>query len=170
MKDIIQVVQMWDDFALAEGRKEHADVTVKLGLNGKWREVDLTNENAKKLLDIWERMCQVGRIPDQEVLDAPVEHVHGHKPELPVSAVGPDGKAPHNGSRARRDYLAKVREFADLHGFNYRVKNPGIRGGDVERSHNQYTYSKPLLAAYEEQRLKEEALEGMPGGRLELAG
>jgi Lsr2 protein len=59
-------VRIFDDLDFTgDGKRNEAAVLVTVGLNGTWRELDLTEANEKYVLDILERLMAAGREPDE---------------------------------------------------------------------------------------------------------
>lgn len=60
-------IQFWDDLVLSEtGRKDvRATVTVTVGLDGKWLELDLSAESNELLRQDLARWLRAGREPDE---------------------------------------------------------------------------------------------------------
>lgn len=64
MKEIS--VRVFDDLDFhEEGLRNDACVTVVIGLDGAWRELDLTEVNEKEVRDTLERLMAAGHEPDQ---------------------------------------------------------------------------------------------------------
>ena len=63
MKEIS--VRVWDDLDYQEdGTRNEACETVMVGLNGRWRELDLTEENGKEVRGTLERLMAAGSEPE----------------------------------------------------------------------------------------------------------
>ena len=59
-------VRIFDDLDFYEdGSRHEACVTVTVGLNGTWRELDLTEVNEKEVRDTLERLMAAGHKPDE---------------------------------------------------------------------------------------------------------
>lgn len=59
-------VKVFDDLDFHEdGTRNEACVTVTVGLNGVWRELDLTEANEKEVRDTLDRLMAAGHEPDE---------------------------------------------------------------------------------------------------------
>lgn len=150
MKEVI--ITEWDDYDLLhDGRKVHAPNTVLIGINGKWREMDLSDENVTKLHEMFDPWWLCGRTPEKEVgkgvLDRGDRGGKGGTALPPVGANG-SGEPPaglgRRGSPERRLYLANLRKWADERSLNYTTKPTD------GNSHASYYYPKTLIVAYNE--------------------
>lgn len=56
-------VRLWDD--LSDPRTVEATTTLTVGLNGEWKELDLTSENEKMLRDIIQPYMDAGHEPGE---------------------------------------------------------------------------------------------------------
>jgi Lsr2 len=123
-------IRIWDDVIREEtGGKVEASVTVTIGLDGLWTELDLTAENDAQLREELSRWLRAGR---------PVK-----APER--LAREPREKKSYPGLRLRewergRAYGTAIRAFAIEHGIPYTT--PG--------SDDKYYYSRELRDAYAE--------------------
>lgn len=96
-------VKVWDDLDYAgEGLKNEAAITVTVGLNGVWRELDLSQANHDSVQQMLKRWMDAGHPPETE---------------------------PRAGDPKRRDKAAPefaygrgLREFAEKHGYRYRTE------------------------------------------------
>ena len=60
-------VRVSDDLDFTrDGVRNEAAVTVTVGLNGAWKELDLTRENEKMVSDILDELMAAGRDPDEQ--------------------------------------------------------------------------------------------------------
>lgn len=102
MREVRTIVDFWDDVDLkSDGKKNEAALTVTLGFNGVWRELDLSeahHEQLQRELKGW--------------LDA------GHPPKGPVT--GP--KSHQTRKSPEFEYRAELRAFATAHDFSYITK------------------------------------------------
>ena len=92
MKEL-QIVLSDDLIYTQTGRRVPADETVVLSLDGKRRELDLTEEHAKELRDMLNPWLSAGHKPETE-------------PSSPV-------KSPPKGLTAGRERMTKLREWVD---------------------------------------------------------
>jgi hypothetical protein len=120
----------WDDAEAAAGRRVPAAITVTLGLDWSWVELDLTAENEALLRQDVARWMTLGRPVTEPVLARP----------RPVLRNG-EGKRRKGNWRPRdwergKAWGMAIRAFADEHGYRYR--NPS----------GKYYYSKDLRDAY----------------------
>jgi hypothetical protein len=74
-------VKIFDDLDFHEsGARHEACVTLSIGLNGTWRELDLTEANEKEVRDTLDRLMAAGHEPDRVPVPAAVRH--GHNPAV----------------------------------------------------------------------------------------
>jgi hypothetical protein len=153
MKEVI--ITEWDDYDLLhDGRKVHAPNTVLIGIDGKWREMDLSDENLARLHDNLDPWWLCGRTPEKEVGKGALDRGGMRSSAMP--AVGANGTEPaagegKRGSPERRAYLAGLRKWATARGLNYTTKPTD------GNSHASYYYPKSLIDAYNEY-LEQEAV------------
>jgi hypothetical protein len=73
MKEI--TVKAYDDLDFnRDNVRNEAAVTLIIGLNGSWRELDLTEHNEKLVRDILDELMAAGREPGEEVKVPSVKH------------------------------------------------------------------------------------------------
>lgn len=145
MKEVI--ITEWDDYDLLhDGRKVHAPNTVVIGIDGKWREMDLSDENMEKLHAMFDPWWLCGRTPESEIGKGALER-NRRAVEASLPGAGHNGAEPSNkrhGTPERRAYLLALRQWADARGLNYTTK---ATEGNV---HGSYYYPKTLVDAYNE--------------------
>lgn len=91
-------VRLWDDLDWAEQReKNEAAGTVLVGLDGRWRELDLTAAHLDHVRATLETWMAAGHKPDSEA----------------AAATPPPRQAPRRISPESREYGRAIREFAD---------------------------------------------------------
>jgi Lsr2 len=96
MQELMPV--LWDDIELARhGTKVAAEHTVTLGFNGRWAELDLADDNHRRLIAYLQPWLNAGRRPAGVVRDTEA----GRK------------------MTTGRAYSKRLREFADARGINY---------------------------------------------------
>ena len=79
MQEVVTQVKVWDDLAYSRDKsKEEASHTVTVGLNGTWRELDLTRDNEKSVRAVLEELLNAGRergeapvLPAKRIFHAP---------------------------------------------------------------------------------------------------
>lgn len=143
------IVAEWDDYDLLhDGRKVHAPNTVLIGIDGKWRELDLTDENLARLHDMFDPWWVCGRTPDKEIGQGAL----ARKPAVSADREPPAGEG-RRGSPERRKYLADLREWAKARDFNFTTK------GNNGNSHASYYYPQSLIKAYNEYLEQQELLD-----------
>jgi Lsr2 len=137
------IIQSWDDYDLLhDGRKVHAENTVRIGIDGKWRELDLSDANVAKLRGMFDPWWLCGRTPDKEVREA---RNGTWRPDREDADIEPAPGVGKRGSPERRAYLAGLREWADANGHNYTSKAT-VPGG----AHGSFYYPRKLVTAYNE--------------------
>lgn len=139
MKEVI--ITEWDDYDLLhDGRKVHAPNTVLIGIDGKWREMDLSDENLNRLRAMFDPWWLCGRIPEHEVGKGSLDLSRDHR-SANGAAEPPAGKGK-RGSPERRAYLLGLRKWADARGLNYTTK------ATDGNSHGSFYYPRTLVDAY----------------------
>jgi hypothetical protein len=97
-------VKLYDDLDYAEsGRRTEAAVTVTVGLNGTWRELDLSEEHGEQLAKLLQPYLQAGHPPD-----SPPEP-HGRKGQGKGRKI----------SRESLEWGKGIRAFAKQNGYSY---------------------------------------------------
>lgn len=115
-------IRIWDDLEHKAGRRIEAQVTVTIGLNGYWAELDLTAENEACL-----------RQDLRKWLDA------GHEPEVAPAPPGEKAKKSTWNTREwehGKEWGSAIRAFADENGISYVTKS------------GKWYYSRALRDAY----------------------
>jgi hypothetical protein len=124
MKEI--AVRIFDDLDYHESQVRHeACATLTIGLNGAWRELDLTEVNEKKVRDTLEPLMAAGREPE--------------KPPVPPEAVK-------RTDPVRAEYMRKLREWVRAAG----LRNKEGTGWAYQTGESlSYYYSRELLDRYQ---------------------
>jgi hypothetical protein len=145
----------WDDYDLREGRKTHAEQTVLIGRDGKWRELDLSEENVARLNAVLAPWWEAGRTPEKEVGKGPLDRSRPERESPEPAADRSNGARPtsrRHGTPERRAYLLGLRQWADANGFTYTTKPTDAN------AHGSYYYPKTLADAYAEYLRQQELL------------
>ncbi len=75
-------VRVSDDLDFArDGVRHEAAVTLSVGLNGRWAELDLTRENEKLVIDMLDELMTAGHEPDLPPVPAEKRNRFGPNPE-----------------------------------------------------------------------------------------
>lgn len=122
-------LRIWDDVHAQAGTKVEAQVTVSIGLDGNWTELDLTSGNREQLCKLLAPWLAAGR-PLRE------------PPAAPATSRKALGRGT-SGLKIRewehgRTYSRAIRAFADANGISYIT--PG----------GKWYYSRELRDAYAE--------------------
>jgi hypothetical protein len=114
-------IKVYDDREFhALGAKIEAVITVTVGFNGKWFELDLSEVNHTRLRE-----------------DLSPWLTAGHAPDAPVAAPKPKGSGGAKRKSPEFEYGKALREFAVKHDITFRT------------STGKYYYSKQLTEAFE---------------------
>jgi hypothetical protein len=152
MKEVI--ITEWDDYDLLhEGRKVHAENTVLIGVDGKWRELDLSDPNVEKFHAMFDPWWLCGRTPEGEAGKGPLDRRGAQAAISNGSGTEPPAGQGRRGSPERREYLKNLREWADARDLNYTTKPTD------GNSHASYYYPKSLIDAYNEYVVQQRLLE-----------
>jgi hypothetical protein len=97
-------IKLYDDLDYAEsGRKTEAAVTVTVGLDGTWRQLDLSQEHGEQLAKLLQPYLNAGHPPDSP-------------PEPRRNSGTPKGGKI---SRESLEWGKAIREFAKANGYSY---------------------------------------------------
>lgn len=118
-------VRVFDDLDYSrEGLKNEASATITVGLNGTWRELDVTEANEKMIRDLLHPVLSAGHEPDSPV---PVQARQVHDSQ-------------------RMAFLKNLREWVRAQG----LRNPENTGWAYQTGASlSYYYSRDLLDKYQ---------------------
>lgn len=121
-------VRIFDDLDFKEnGTRNEACVTLNIGLNGVWRELDVTAENEKEIRDTLDRLMSAGREPE-------------------VAPEPPSARSKFGPNPAKAAYNERLREWVRETG----LKNSSGSGWAYQTNVSLADYiGEPLIRKYE---------------------